>query len=130
MPVSRVGIAGDRWNSRIKRGCLRSFVSEIQKKRAGQQPSRVAAIPLGQDRERLYSWIEFASVNDNGCSGAKRISLPFVASTVPVPAPPPTPAPIAAPLPPPAMAPIAAPSPAPPAMIAASRFLVDSATSL
>src|SRR5215510_8937835 len=124
------------FNDNVQRAFASTFIVhgpfeiDIETKKSGTTALSGGCHPAGQDRERLYSWIEFASVNDSGCSGAKRISLPFVASTVPVPAPPPTPAPIAAPLPPPAMAPIAAPSPAPPAIIPASRFLVDSATSL
>src|SRR5688572_9086205 len=69
-----------------------------------------------------------SSVKSSFDSAAYFTSLPFVARTVPVPAPPPTAAPIAAPFPPPAIAPIAAPTPAPPPMMAASRPFVPSAS--
>ena len=47
-----------------------------------------------------------------------------------MPAPPPATAPIPAPFLPPAIAPMTAPTPAPPAMIAASRFVEDSAVAV
>src|SRR6266576_6157349 len=63
----------------------------------------------------------------SGCCSVKssRVSdgiftcCPLVKTCTPVPAPPPTAAPIAAPLPPPATAPISAPSAAPPPILSA-----------
>jgi hypothetical protein len=71
---------------------------------------------------RFVTIIGAVSLKVNCDSLGMTAGSPLVASTMPVPPAPPTPAPMAAPLPPPAIAPIAAPMPAPIPILAASFF--------